>query len=299
MLKHSLVEGLKNVVRSFWLSATAISVLTVSLGSVALMATVSTVVGFSLRRLDSQVSLNAYFKDDVEQSAIQTLQNDLQSRSEVKSVRFVSKDDAKNELQDSTNVSNSLIKTLQTANVDLFQNNLEIIPANSESYSKITDILQSDKYKNIIDDIRGSQQFVDNLQKIYSWTNIIGLILVTIYALVSILVMANILRIAIYSHRDEIEIMRLVGATNGYIRGPFIAEGAYFNIFAAVIIIALYIPAVSLIVPLLNRFLSIGVDAGSGNLIIQMYLSVTATVFAGIAVGIVTAYIATQRYLKL
>jgi cell division transport system permease protein len=299
MFKHALVEGLKNVVRSFWLSATAISVLAISLGSVALVASFSTIVGFTIRQLDNQVAILAYFKTDVSPDTIQQVQQELNAREDVKEVKYINKDEAKKELENSNSVSAGLIKSLQENNENLAWEYLNITPQSSESYDSINQILKSEKYRDLFQDIVGSEEYIVFLKNLYNYTNLIGLAAVFIFGVVSILVMVNILRIAIYSRKEEIEIMRLVGATNAYIRGPFIAEGTYFNVIAAFLVLLLFIPTVNIFIPYVESWVGVSVNTSSSNLILQMYLSLGLTMVVGIFIGMVTAYLATRRYLKL
>jgi cell division transport system permease protein len=300
MIKHAILGGFKNLVRSFWISATAITVLTVSLSSVAFVASLSTVVGFTLRQFDNQISVLAYFRDDVEQSTIDTTIKEIKSTPDVKSIKLVTKEEAKKELANSEAGKKTLETIKENNGGNPLLNYLNISPNNTESYSKIIDTLNSDRYKSLWDgQIENKKDFINNLQKIYRWTNIGGFALVIIFALVSILVMANILRITIYGRKDEIEIMRLVGGTNGYIRGPFIFEGALYNIIASLIVIVIFVPSISLLIPWIENYLKISTSQYTSALILQMYLSVAGTIVLGMLVGVITAYFATKRYLKL
>lgn len=300
MIKHAILGGFKNLVRSFWISATAITVLTVSLSSVALVASLSTVVGFTLRQFDNQISVLAYFREDVDQNIIDTTVKEIKSLPDTKAVRLITKDEAKKELANSEAGKKALETIKDNTGDNPLLNYLNITPNNTESYSKIVDALNADRYKSLWDgQIENKKDFIGNLQKIYRWTNIGGLALVIVFALVSILVMANILRITIYGRKDEIEIMRLVGGTNGYIRGPFIFEGALYNIIASAIVATIFVPSISFLIPWVENYLKISTSQYTSALILQMYLSILGTIILGTLVGIITAYFATKRYLKL
>jgi len=299
MMKHALLEGLKNLTRTFWLSATAISVLTVSLGSVAFIATLSTTFGFALRQLNDQLVITAYLNRDITEETIETITNDFESLTGVRSVRYADRQTARAELTNSSGVTQNIAESLEGENENLILEYLEIVPTDVNTYESVINRLRSEEYESAFYSIIDIQEIRDRLSQVYFMTNIAGIILVTIFALISILVMINILRIAIYSHRDEIEIMRLVGATNTYIRGPFIAEGVYFNIIAAIIILAIFVPGVTILIPNLEEFMRVSLDTSTQTLIYQMYLSLAATIILGVFTGIMTTYLATQRYLKL
>ena len=297
MFQRAILEGFKNLVRSFWLSATAVAVLTVSLASFALAASVSTIAGFTLRQLDNQISILVYFKDDVNADVIQKFQDEVKARPEVKEQTFTNKDEAQKKLSQSARVSSSLVDTLKNSDVNLVLEYLSVVPKNSASYDSLENFIKDQKFASIIDEVKGSRDIITNLQTIYYWTNLVGAITVVVFGLVSILVMINILRIAIYNHRSEIEVMRLVGATNNYIRGPFIAEGAMFNIIAALIVLVLFVPSLNIIIPHLTEVFKVDVSLSS-ELLIQVYLSLAVTMSLGVVVGVVTSYLATQKYLQ-
>jgi cell division transport system permease protein len=150
-----------------------------------------------------------------------------------------------------------------------------------------------------VDQVRDQQAFINQLQKIYRWTNIGGILLTIVFALVSIMVMINILRITIFHRKNEIEIMRLVGATNNYIRGPFVVEGFYYNVIASIIVIGLFFPAITLLLPSLKSWLQLQSSESTNTLVFQMYLSVISTIVVGSIIGVMTAFFATRKYLKL
>ncbi len=299
MFKHAIFEGFKYIIRSFWLSATAISVLTVSLGSVALMSTFSTIVGYSVRQLDNQIAIVAYFKENIDTKTIEATKKDLETIPEVKETRYVNRTQAQKRLQEGSTVADNLIKSLQKSNISFALEYLEVVPKSSEDYAKVEATVRGEKYKDVFAEIQAVPNLIENLQKIYYWIRIIGVALVIIFGSISILVMINILRIAVYSFKDEIEIMRLVGATNNYIRAPFIMEGIYFNVIAALVVISIFIPSLSILLPKIQSWIGASVVASSAALLNQIYFSLGLTILVGIVIGAGTTYVAIHRYLKL
>jgi cell division transport system permease protein len=300
MLKHAITGGFRNLIRSFWISATAITVLTVSLSTVALVASLSTVVGFTLRKLDNFIDINAYYTSSVEKDVKDKALDEIKQIPEVKDVKFISKEDAEVNLK-SKGLGKSIDTLKKNNNTTILLDSLQIRPINAENYAKVADILNSDKYKSIWDKgkVESKTEAINNLQKLYRWTNYGFIILVIFFGLVSILVMINILRITIYHRKDEIEIMRLVGATNNYIRGPFVFEGALYNIITSVIVAIIFVPGIAFLIPWIESYLKISATSYTQALILQMYLSIFGTIFLGTFVGVITAYFATKRYLKL
>ena len=299
MLKRAIFEGIKNITRSFWLSATAISVLTVSLASVVLVATVSTTIGFAVKNLDNLISIPVILKDSVAEDKIPGIQDELNKLGSVRKTEYYDRNKSKEDLQKGGAGFNSeFIKSVANTDENLLPRFILVSPKNSENFATVLKDLKKDEYKDNWDRVVGDEAFVNNLIAFNQWTNIIGGVLILIFAAISILVMSNILRITIYSHRDEIEIMRLVGATNNYIRAPFVAEGVYYNLVAAVLVTIVFVPSFNFILPKIQQF--IGADLGNNSsLALQTYLIYIFTIILGIAVGVATTYTATRRYLKL
>lgn len=304
LIKHSILEGLKNLGRSFWLSITAIFVITVSLSSVALIASLWVTVGFTLRQFDNQISINVFLKDDVAREFIEVMEKDLKNLKEVREVEFIDKVKAREKLKNNpttAQIYNNLNKISENTDnqLNLLQEYFQISPENSESYSVVENFVKQEKYSGIVEEVIGTRDYINVLQRIYYWSGIIGSLMVIIFALLSILVMANILRIAIYNRKGEIEIMRLVGATNNYIRGPFIAEGVLYNLSASLIVLIIFMPSFNFLIPQIEVWLGIQTITNSNDLLIWMYGVVGVTILSGIIIGAITSLFATQKYLKL
>jgi cell division transport system permease protein len=300
MLKRSIVEGLKNTSRSLWLSMTAIVVLTVSLASVALVIGLSVTVGYTVRNLDALVSFPAFFKENVTEDAITTqILPKIKSNPKVKTIEYFDKDKARKKLEAG---SVGFVSSYLSKEENYAWRYVLITPDKSEDYAEVVQNVKEGEYKDLFDSVPVDKNFVDQLLKFYNYINLFGIALIVIFSLISVLVMSNVLRMTIYSHREEIEILRLVGATNNYIRGPFVAQGIFYNIISSIIVVIAYIIVVSLSLPKLKNWFFgslVGSDALISNLNNQLYLSLVGTVVISILIGIATIYASIQRYLKV
>lgn len=301
MFKRSVIEALKNLTRSVWLSFTAISVLVVSLFSVAIVATLSTTAGFTVRNLDNLINIPAFIKSDYPEEQVSELIVKVQSIPEVKTAEYYNQERAREALAaGGAGFNLDFLRDQAETQDNLAWRFILVTPNRSEDYGTVISLLKSEEFEGVWEEVPGDEQFVSNLVRFNHWIRIIGVVLILVFALISILVMANILRITIYSHRDEIEIMRLVGATNNYIRLPFIIEGIYYNIIAAIIVTFLFIPIFNIVLPRVAIWIGGGDLSGvAGALLLQMYFIFGLTMFIGIGVGVLTSYMATARYLKL
>ncbi len=298
MIKHALVEGVKNLVRSVWLSVTAITVLTISIASVAFAITLSTVVGFSVRQLDKQVSIPVFFVEQVEEESINTFVEEIKAVPEVEKAEYIDNEQARKELEQDNNLGD-IEKTLSDKDINVDLGYVNVFPKSSEEYNAVYNKLNSPEYEDLIEEVGRSQDLVENLQAIYYWTNVIGLIVILIFATISILVMMNILRITVYNHRTEIEIMRLVGATNSYIRSPFVVEGTLFNLISSAIVLSFFIPLINFLLPSISEFFGITSSEAVSNLLFQMYGALIGTTIVSTLIGSITTYFAINKHLNL
>ena len=305
MFKHAIFEGLKNLLRSFWLSFTAIFIITVSLFAVSLATNIWIITGFALRRLDSQLVIYVDLKEDITPEARKQLDGDLRGNGDIKDVKFVSREEASENLKKNA-VVGKVITTLETTSrntknsdaLNFYTESYRLTPSSNEKYSAVSTFISQSKYGGIIKSVGKLDDFQKNLEKLYYWTAVIGTICVVVFGTVSILVMINILRIAIYSRRDEIEIMRLVGATNEYIRWPFIMEGIFYNLLSAIVVGAIFIPSVYFLIPGLVRFLEVPADSVM-TMMNYLYGGFVGIILISLAISFLSSYSATQRYLKL
>jgi len=301
MNKNAITNGFKNIIRTFWLSATAVSVLMVNIASVAFAFGLRTTIGFTLRQLDKQLSIVAYFNEDISSETQKQVETALENISEVEKVLFVSKDQAKEDFRKNDGYSQSFAETLDS---DLFGENpfldsLWVTPTTSEEYISIAKILESEQYQGVFNSVQKKQDVIEKLESIYRWTNITGIVLVIVFSLISIMVMINILRMSIYNYRREIEIMRLVGATNGYIQGPFIVQGILFNLFASIIVLLLFIPSMTFgVLPKLQDVLGITNSSELNALTFDMYVSLFVVIVISLGAGVAASFYATKKYLK-
>ena len=304
MLKRGIIEGFKNLTRSIWLSVTAITVLIVSLGAVTIITTLSTTANFVASNLAQYVTIEPFIKEDVPENRIGELEAEVKKIDGVDPDSFIYYDREASKERLFNSQDGALGQTFQQqfeGDDDLVWRQISITPKQADDYNKIIEDLNKISLEGIDqvwESVPDNPNLVDQIRSFISFVRLGGVILVIIFAVISILVMMNILRITIYSHKEEIEIMRLVGATNNYIRLPFIVEGVLFNIIAASIIVAGFVPFFVTFWPDIEHFFGLQ-NIDSANLAFQIYFSIATTIIAGILIGVATTYISIQRFLQL
>ncbi len=292
--KHSLVEGAKNLSRSFWLSITAITVLVVSLSSVAIIIILRTSISHLLRQLDNNIEITIFLEPGLDEETIAEIKKDLDRIPQIESWRYISNEEAKRELVQNADQAEGFRDTILSIDFEINLDYFLVKPDKVENYNVVYNLLSSEKYQPVFKRVLNKQDFINRLQTLYYWTNIIGLIVVIIFSLIAVLVMMNILKIAVYNYKSEIEIMRLVGATNSYIQGPFIAQGTYFALIASIIVLIIFVPLSNLVA----NYFTTNVEVNETNLLPEIYLSLGIMVFVSVLVGMLTSFFSTQKYLQ-
>ena len=198
--------------------------------------------------LQDKVDISAYFKIEAAESDILDVKSDLESLPEVEVVEYTSRGDALNQFKE-RHADNVLIQdSLAQLEDNPLQASLNIKAGDSSQYASIASFLEKNDSQGAIDKIN----FFENelvITRVHAISNGIrnwGMIGTAVLMAIAVMVTFNTIRLTIYNQKQEIEIMRLVGASNWHIKGPYMAEGAFYGIFAAVFALAVSYPALLL-----------------------------------------------------
>jgi len=239
---------------------------------------------------ESLPQVTAFFKSETKQSDINSLENKLKDTGKVSSVKFVSKNDAL-KIYREQNKNDPLLLELVTA--DILPPSLEISTYKIEDLSSVSDMISSSP---TIDRVVYQKDVIGTLT---AWTNAlrrIGLALIIVLSAVSIFLIVTIVGIKISQKKEDIEILRLIGATNWYIRWPFIFEGMFYGAVGA--FVGWTISSVTLWYssPFLSSFLR-GIPILPVSPIFLLELLAVELLLA-IFLGAFASYLAVLRYLK-
>lgn len=239
---------------------------------------------------ESKPQVTAFFNNEASQEEINSLQNDLSQRSEIASIKFVSKEQAL-EIYKEQNKDDPLLLDLVTA--DVLPASFEISAVNIEDLAGISETL---KQSPIVSEVIFQRDVISALT---SWTNAIrqiGLALIVILSTVSVFIMVTIIGIKISHKKEDIEIMKLIGASSWYIRWPFIIEGVTYGVVGALIGWSISVGVLLYATPFLSSFLK-GIPVLPVTFFSLFELLVFELLLASM-LGIFASYIAVLRYLK-
>lgn len=253
----------------------------------------------ALESVREKVDISVYFKSNVSEDSVLNIKRSLEGLTEVKVVEYISREEALEEFKARHADDETIVQTLEELDENPLLASLNIKANELGEYEMIASYLEAPNLAEAIEKVTYAQNkiVIDRLDKLTATTER-GVVGLTVFlAFLAVLVTFNTIRLAIFSNREQIEIMRLVGASNSFIRGPYIAEGILYGLVAAVVSFVILIPVINFTSPHIADFvLEVNlVDYFANNwgrLILYQALF-------GVALGIVSGTIAIRRYLEI
>ncbi len=287
---YILQESFRSLKRNGWLNFAAAGTTAASLLilGVAILLVINT--NFIAGSWESNVEIMAYLNDGVTGDAATALRTQILAIPEVKDARFISKDEAltsleqqfgqNGQLQDSLGGSNPLpdafeVRTTDPREVDGVANLLGLMPGVSQ--------------------VRYGQGVVDKLLELTYWMRLVGLAIVALLGLCAIFLIATTIRLTMFARRREIGIMKMVGATDWYVRWPFLLEGVILGATGALLAIAVLYFSYSTLASKIMEALPFLPLMNSSLVLLQLFAGLLAT---GVGLGIVGSLISVHRYLQ-
>lgn len=294
--------GFRNIFRNAWLSTAATAIMVVTLLIMTFFAFTSVFVRTQVAQVRQKIDLSVFISDEATQDQIHALQTKINTLNNVKSVDYVSKADALNRLANSSSEGQKLAQSAQSIGNPL-PASFEVKLVNIDSISQTNSDIHGLEESKIINDTsvdnkdENRQGVVENVIKISNAVSKIGLVLSIVFLVIALLIIFNTIRMAIFTRREEVEIMKLVGATKWFIRGPFLVEGALYGIFGTIVALILLLPFSRIVGP----FLVDKLGAGPTLEYFGAHLGIIALGMLGVGVfiGVVSSWLALMRYLKL
>lgn len=227
-------RGAANFQRNGWLGAATISVMAITLFVIGSLFVANDLFQNVAQDLQDKIDISAYFREDAPEEKILEARKFIMQNPQVKSVEYVSKDEAYQKFKETHKDDSAVLDSLQELGTNPLFASLNIKAASVDSFSYVADSIESSKYKEFIREVnyKKNQTSIEKFFSIVSFVRKSGLFTALILAVIVILITFNTIRLTIYTHKQEIEIMKLVGGTNWFIRGPFIIEGILYGILA-------------------------------------------------------------------
>lgn len=291
--------GWANYWRNRGLSISATLILTLTLVIVLFFVLFNSILSATSAKIRDKFDMQIRFEDQIPEEKILELQKDLAARADVRAVHYVAKDEAQQRFQAIPGVSERT-KQLITPESNPLRRSLEIKTATPADLEIIDAYLAQPPWQAIVYNTSYAinKTTIQKLARFERGVTTAGLSLSIIFIVISLIVVMNTIRLAIFARREEIEIMRLVGANNIFIRIPFVIEAILYGAAAAALAVGVIWLAVKNFGGLLRPYLG-EVDLDLLELFHRQLPMMVATVLIlGIGLAIFASLISIQRYLK-
>lgn len=284
------------------ISWASVLVVTITLSVVLALILLQASLNYSLEQIKNKVDVTIYFTVGAPEDQILALQSSIQNLPEVASVTYTSADDALAAFQARHQDDYPTIQALDELGTNPLGAYLNIKAKEVSQYGSIADFLTSDNAivtgsASIIDkiDYNQNQLVIDRLSAIIKGAQKLGFMITLLLVFISIVITFNTIRLAIFISKEEIGVMRLVGASRMRVQGPFMVEGAIYGIIASIITMLLFWPATVWLGRNMTDFLGLNLyDYYISNL-----LQISVILFSsGVLLGIISSFLAVRKYLS-
>lgn len=298
ILSRIIHYGLQNFRRNGLLSAATVAIMVLALLVFHGLVLFDVVADRAVASIQDKIDISVYFYTNTPEDEILNVKQSLESLSEVKSVEYISRDKALEIFKGRYANDPVISQGINELDQNPLEASLNIKAQKPNQYASIAAYLENPNLKKYIDSVSYSknQVVIDRLTGIIDNVNRGGLLLTVFLAIIAGLVVFNTIRIAIHSNREEISIMRLVGASNALVRGPSMVEGIVSGALGAVASLVIAAPLVYFVSPRLDVFIP-------GLNLFQYFYSHLARLLLyqllfGVGIGAFSSFVAIRRYLK-
>ncbi len=295
--------GVKNLLRNAWLSIAAIAVMFVALVIILATVVLNVTANNAIAELSKNLKVSVYLKDDVTDEQRSDLESEISNNQYVEGLEFVSKDDAQNRFVSSFGNDQELLQGLSLIGADTLPSSYEVSVSDLSRLPEIETIANKEQYAEVVDSVTlgrtDARRTIDRAASAQQFITTASIFAAGTFTVISVLIIFNTIRIAIFTRSEEIRNMKLVGATPSFIRGPFIVETSIYGVIAG---LSAASASYSIIISLGSKIATQAEFAKTYTFFTEpttVALVYIGSVTVGIVVGIFSSMLAMQKYLKL
>ena len=296
--KRVIKSGWRNFKRNFGLSLAVVGIMTVTLFVLSSLLLFNFLTKDIINVVRNKIDLSVYFNTQVAEEDILKARDIIAQLPDVDSVTYISKDQALQDFKSRHQTNDVVLNALDELGGNPLQASLNIKAKSSDSYQNIVSFIQSAPFKDNITTINfmENKTVIDRLNSILGAVQQAGIAMIVLFSGLAVLVSFNSIRLAIYSFREEINVMKLVGASKWFIRGPFVIMGLASVLFASVFVTLFLWLGIALAAGRIAAFIP---DIDPMAFFRQNVLLIFAfQVLAGSAIMVISTYLAMRKYLK-
>lgn len=301
--KRVIRSGVVGFWRNAFVSLASMFVMTIALFVIGAILIIDQLLGASLQQIESKVDINVYFSVEAAEADMQALQSRLEALPEVAEVKFTSREEALNAFRERHQGDELTIQALEELGDNPLGASLAIRARSTEQYESISRFLDEQRAQEspqspVIDRVN----FVKNKEAIDKLGDIVGVVerasIVTMVILVAaaLLITFNTIRLAIYTMREEIAVQRLVGASNTFIRGPFMLQGIIYGLISGTVAIIIMYPILFWLGPGTQSFFEFNIFSYFLRDFVYIF---SVIIGSGIVLGLISSGLAVSRYLRV
>lgn len=297
--------GVNNFSRNAWLTVAATAVMTITLLIVFTTLVARSVLLDTVEDLKQKVDISIYLDEAVKQKTVDTLTGRLKNLPEVTKVTYISSDAARESYIDENNPSQEQLDTLAELPENPFPAVLRVTPKDLNKMEAIEKLVSSDEdFQEAISDGREpsyageKRKSIDSIGRSVHVAERAGLAASIVFISISILIIFNTIRMAIFNRKEEIEMMKLIGAEKNFIQGPFIVEAVMYGFFAAIVAFIVGLAGFIYMQPKLVSY-GIASEQTYAFVITGSPFIVIGLIVVGALIGVVSSFFAVRKHLKI
>jgi cell division transport system permease protein len=303
-IKRVFRLGITNFLRNGFVSLSSLVVMFITLFMISSLIFMSAILQFSLNEIKDKVDINVYFNLEAKETDILSLKKSIENISEVSSVVYISRQQALENFKERHKDDARTLEALSELDENPLSASLSIKANEPSQYEGIASFLNNEDSLNvnsnsIIEKVNYYQNklVIDRLNKITSSIHQFGFWLSILFLIISIVITFNTIRLSIFISKDEIAVMRLVGASDRYVKGPFVVSGIFYGIVSATLVLIVFFILTYWVGGLSSNFF---VNLDLFDFYLKNFGQIFLIIFgSGISLGGVSSYLAVKKYLKI
>ena len=297
--KRVIKSSWKNIIRNPWLTTATVFIIVMVVALITSLFLVQGMAKQLITELKSKVDVAVYFKNSVAEQDILDAKDEISKLANVKSVEYITAEQSMENFKTRNQNNKLLLQTIDELGSNPFPPALDIMVYEAPQYEALVSYLESSSFNSLIDkiDYQDKKPVIDRLFSVTKSLNNGGIIFSVILGLLAVLIAFNTIRLAIYTSREEISVQRLVGASNWFIRGPYVIQGALSGFVAAVFCLIVFgilcffaNPQLLVIYPTFNLF---------QYFLNNIFLIFGIQLLTGVGLGVISSIIAIRKYLRV
>lgn len=291
----------QNFWRNIWLSFVTVSMIFLMLVSLNVIIIINFITESVVSGVEERIDVSIYLKPSANEDVAVSFRSYLMSLPQVKDVGYVDPEDALNQFKEKHTNDPEIMSALLEIESNPLGSTLIVKAKSADDYLAILGSLDNPTYKDIIldKDFSNHERLIERVRLMGSKAKLAGFVLSLVFALIAILIVFNSVRMTIYTHREEIGIMKLVGASNWFVRGPYLIEGVYSCLIALAFIIIFIFPILNFIQPHFASFFQESVPSLPLYFGHNFFMIFGMEFLVSVLLVLISASMAVNRYLKV